>query len=182
MSEDVKARVDQLAQDKLDRAIRWAVRRELQKLPSVLDEREDLVNLAQGNYDDKNGLVVVTARRVVFLEEGLAFRSRLEDFPYGRISSVQTEQSMLSGKLTIFASGNKAVIKNVYPKARAVEIGDYVRGRLAGEADAARSAPSTAPPSPDVYEQLRKLGELRDAGVLTALEFEEKKAVLLARL
>nr|WP_284501114.1 SHOCT domain-containing protein [Bowdeniella massiliensis] len=31
-------------------------------------------------------------------------------------------------------------------------------------------------------DQLRKLGELRDAGVLTEAEFEAKKADLLGRL
>jgi hypothetical protein len=40
---------------------------------------------------------------------------------------------------------------------------------------------STDPPV-DVLEQLRRLGELRDSGVLTAGEFESKKAALLERL
>ena len=35
---------------------------------------------------------------------------------------------------------------------------------------------------PDVIEQLRKLGELRAAGVLTEVEFEAKKADLLRRI
>lgn len=35
---------------------------------------------------------------------------------------------------------------------------------------------------PDPMEQLRKLGELRDAGVVSDAEFEAKKAELLARL
>jgi hypothetical protein len=33
-----------------------------------------------------------------------------------------------------------------------------------------------------VIDQIRKLGELRDAGVLTQEEFDAKKAALLARL
>lgn len=38
------------------------------------------------------------------------------------------------------------------------------------------------PASPDVADQIRKLAELRDTGVLTADEFEAKKAQLLARM
>jgi hypothetical protein len=38
------------------------------------------------------------------------------------------------------------------------------------------------PLNPDVLEQLRKLGDLRKAGVLTDAEFEAKKAELLGRL
>jgi len=43
-------------------------------------------------------------------------------------------------------------------------------------------ASGSVPLAPDVMDQLRKLGELRDAGVLTAQEFEAKKVELLARL
>lgn len=35
------------------------------------------------------------------------------------------------------------------------------------------------PPQDDVYDQLRKLGELKDAGILTEDEFSAKKAQLL---
>jgi hypothetical protein len=46
----------------------------------------------------------------------------------------------------------------------------------------AASRPGQPPPDPDVLEQLRKLGDLRKAGVLTDAEFEAKKAELLDRL
>jgi hypothetical protein len=52
----------------------------------------------------------------------------------------------------------------------------------AGPAAPPRSAPVASSPDPDALEQLRKLGELRDAGVLTAAEFEAKKAELLGRI
>jgi hypothetical protein len=45
-----------------------------------------------------------------------------------------------------------------------------------------RTSAGPTPPSPDVLEQLRKLGELRAAGVLTGAEFEAKKSELLGRL
>jgi hypothetical protein len=35
---------------------------------------------------------------------------------------------------------------------------------------------------PDIADQIRKLAELRDAGILTSEEFEAKKADLLERL
>lgn len=42
--------------------------------------------------------------------------------------------------------------------------------------------PLASGPSADALEQLRKLGELRDSGVLTQQEFEAKKADLLGRV
>lgn len=51
------------------------------------------------------------------------------------------------------------------------------------QAAAAPPPPAAAPPAtPDMSEslaQLKQLGELRDAGVLTDAEFEAKKAVIL---
>ena len=44
------------------------------------------------------------------------------------------------------------------------------------------TASPTAKPDVDVVEQIRKLGELRDAGLLTADKFEAKKIDLLSRL
>ena len=49
----------------------------------------------------------------------------------------------------------------------------------------ARSVPARAPPArrePDAVDLLRKLGDLRDAGVLTEDEFAAKKAELLRRI
>lgn len=44
------------------------------------------------------------------------------------------------------------------------------------------SAPTPQPARPDLTEQLTKLGQLRDAGILTEEEFATKKADLLSRL
>jgi len=42
--------------------------------------------------------------------------------------------------------------------------------------------PGPSTQSPDLVEQLRKLGELRDAGILTDEEFSTKKAEILGRI
>src|SRR5262245_50992559 len=44
---------------------------------------------------------------------------------------------------------------------------------------AAEAPPPTAVMPDDVFDQLKKLGELRDAGILTQEEFDAKKAQLL---
>jgi hypothetical protein len=42
--------------------------------------------------------------------------------------------------------------------------------------------PQPSSPSPDFFEQLKKLADLRDAGVLTQEEFQAKKAEILGRI
>jgi len=66
---------------------------------------------------------------------------------------------------------------------------DQLRGLIAEAKTQTGHVTSTAPPTPpvapaggQVFEQLKQLAELRDLGVVTAEEFETKKAELLARL
>jgi hypothetical protein len=177
---DVERTISQLA-EKLN--VKMMVRKELRKLPSMLHEHEQVVNLIQGRYEGNEGLIVATDRRVMFIDEGIV-RSQREDFAYERISSVQCSTGMLSGKLTIFASGNKAELDNILPKQQATALADYVRSRIAPGQPLGSPPVSTSAAAPqlDAYDKLRKLGELRDAGLLTTEEFEAKKAALLAEM
>lgn len=171
---DAREQIDALA-EKFPANIRIFMRKELKKLPELLNDSEDVVNLAQGRYEGKQGAVVVTDRRVMLVEEGV-FRSRLEDFPYERISSIQTDKGMMFGKIVIFASGNKAILDQIMPKEKSTEIGDYVRSRLAAGSQA---VPATAPATEDPLDRLKKLGELKEAGVVTDEEFAAQKAKIL---
>ena len=96
--------LEELAKEKL--SMGFMVRREMKKLPDLLADDEDALNLARGEYDGKEGLIVVTDRRVMFVEQGM-IRHNFEDFPYEKVSSVKTESGIRSGKITIYASGNK---------------------------------------------------------------------------
>jgi hypothetical protein len=173
-----QGRIEELAEAKLGKAGRVLVRREIRKLSGKLGDREEVVNLARGKYDGKQGLLIVTDRRVLFVEEGMV-RSRIEDFPYDKIGSVQTERGMVHGKVTIFASGNKAEIENIMPKDRAVEIGDYTRAKISRTPEAA-SQPATPPAPSDPAERLAKLAQLRDSGAISDEEYETQKARVLS--
>lgn len=146
-------------------------RREIKKLPELLAPGETIIRMAQGRYEGKQGLVVATDSRVMFVESGM-MRQRLEDFPYERISTIQSQTGMAFGKLVIHASGNKAVIDQIAPKALSDTLASDVRERL-GEKPAATAA------ADGPAERLRKLAELRDAGVISEDEFAVKKAKLL---
>ena len=61
------------------------------------------------------------------------------------------------------------------------QIDDQVNARMAGAQAAPPPAPASARPSIDeLHAQLTKLGELRQAGLLSDAEFAEQKARLLA--
>lgn len=154
-------------------------RRELKKLDEYLWEDETVSRMATGLYAGKNGLLVLTDRRMIFLFHGWTGQ-RNEDFPLDTVTSISAGSGIALGSITVFSGGAKAEIKNMN-KADAKALVDEVRNRLATRGVPQPAAVAQAA-APDALAQLKQLGELRDAGVLTDEEFEAKKAELLKRL
>jgi hypothetical protein len=157
--------------------------KEIKRLVEYLWEDERVERMTKGTYGTGTGLLVLTDRRLLFLKEGMT--KKTEDFPLDKVSSVQWSSGFTLGTITIFASGNKADIKNVN-KDDGKEVTDHVRHRLSAPKPSAASASGDQEPATagamDIPDQIRKLGELRDSGVLTQEEFDTKKAELLARM
>jgi hypothetical protein len=168
--------------------------REIKKLHQHLLADERVEMLAQGRYDGDQGLLALTDQRLIFVFHGVT-RQRVEDFPLAVITSIQNTAGLVFGEISVHASGNKAVIDQI-AKPDAASITDAVR---AGMVKLRAPSPSPAPPAPpaavsqpvppapqapqaDVLDQIRKLADLRDAGVLSEDEFTTKKAELLRRL
>lgn len=161
-------------------SVRLGSGREIKKLVGYLWEDEQVHSMTSGMYGSGAGLVVMTDRRLLFVKDGVMTKTT-EDFPYSKISSVAWSSTLGTGTIVVFASGNKAEIKAV-PKNDGKAMVNALRERLADTPAAPTSAPAAAaaPASPDVYEQLARLGELRDKGILDDDEFATQKAKLLS--
>lgn len=158
-------------------------KREIKKLHEHVHPGEAVEYIAQGTYAGNQGIVVLTSTRMLFLFHGIMSQT-LEDFPYRSLSSVQSNAGLVTGDLTVHASGNRAVISQIV-KQDLKHLADALRERIAtGRQPFAPPSPSPSPAAsqPDVMDQLRKLGDLRNAGILTQEEFDAKKADLLTRL
>jgi hypothetical protein len=154
--------------------------REIRRLAEYLWDDEEVERMVNARYGGGTGLLVLTNRRLLFLKDGM-MKQTLEDFPLDKVSSVQWSSGLTLGKLTIFASGNKAEVDQVQKK-DGKDLADHVRERIAG--GSASSGPVSTPAASSsaaasVADELKKLAELRDAGVLTEGEFAAQKARLL---
>ena len=157
--------------------------KEIKELPNILWADETVENIIQGTYNDGNGILVATNRRLVFVDKGILFGLKVEDFAYDKISSIQYETGIFFGKLTIFTSGNKAVIDNVI-KAKVRVFGDWVRSRISAPITNSINQPSTpihnsSQGKVDIADQLERLAKLKDQGILTDEEFTIQKKKLL---
>jgi hypothetical protein len=127
--------------------------------------------------------LIATDRRVVFFAKKLGGFD-LESFPFGNISSFEHGKSMMGHSIAFHASGNRVQVKWLQPPADFAAFLEVVKEAMnAKHVQAIPTPPSGSErSSDDVFEQLHKLGALRDAGIVTPEEFEAKKAELLGRL
>ncbi|MGV9502137.1 PH domain-containing protein [Streptomyces sp. NPDC003642] len=146
----------------------------------MLWEGETVEMLATGVYGKGNGLVAMTSQRLIFLKHGI-MSQQVEDFPYSRISSVQWSGGMLMGTLIVFASNNKAEIKQV-PKDQGKILADALRARLAGSVPGAPAPAAPAPAGGDIASRLATLDQLRAAGAITDEEYRDRRTKILDSL
>lgn len=161
---------------KLDGVESFLGRREIKELPSILWENESIHHLVQGLYDNGNGILVATNKRLIFINRGLIYGLKVEDFPYDKISSIQYETGMIFGKISIFSSGNRADIKQIQ-KAKARNFAEFVRAHIHSNSD--KSSNDTRNDSTDTVSKLKELAQLKNDGILTKAEFERAKKKLL---
>lgn len=172
--EEVKKQLEML-----DGVSRFLGRREIKELPDILWEDENVERLLQGIYESNNGILVATNKRVIFVDKSLLGSLRVEDFPYDKISSIQYKVGVMFGKMTIFSSGNKAVISQVDKKLARV-FGDYVRAKITSKTEHS-SVPNSESKSQDndVISKLERLADLKEKGILSEEEFIAQKKKIL---
>ena len=157
-------------------------RKEINELPRILWEGEQIRGAIQGLYNNRLGLLVSTDRRLVFVDKGW-LSLKVEDFPYDKISSIQYELGWIFGEITVFASGNRAEIKQL-AKDQTRPFAEKVRNMISGGQGFPQSTPRRGDEtsSEDLVAQLEKLAKLREQGILTDAEFAEQKRLVLVRM
>ncbi|TCN00871.1 putative oligomerization/nucleic acid binding protein [Paenibacillus sp. BK033] len=121
----------------------------------------------------RNGVFLATDRRVFFYGKRM-FGYNSESFPYSSISSFDAGKGMLGKSLSFFASGNKVTMKWI-------KTGDFqgFMDKVQSSVGKKSAAPEVAASKDDVADQIKKLADLRDSGILTEEEFSIKKKQLL---
>jgi len=155
----------------------------------------------------KGQALVVTDRKVLIIKTGWMAGSTLgakvTTFDYRTITSAEVRTGPLMGAFSLSSGGIQQRDRTywdvnspdgAYKSPDAVPISkaqapDFqmaaalIRELAASESARLAGAQPIAPqPQTDPIEQLKRLAELRDAGVLTPEEFDSKKAELLARM
>ena len=160
-------------------------RREIQELPNILWDDELPEQCVTGKYHANSGILVATDRRMLFVDKGLLGQLKVDDFPYDKISSLESNRGILAGSIVIHTSGNWDCIDSI-PKGQVDAFVAAQRKKVALWKNKAEVPPQTSRQSPSsigsVIDELERLGKLRQQGILTQDEFEQAKARLIREI
>ena len=134
--------------------------------------------MGEGDRTQHHGQFVLTNERACFYCQAL-FEEVFETIPLSKITSVETLSLMGYRVLRLHTAHDDLEFKTVEPKDLFNEVLTHLE-RLRNEPTGNSVAPTASAES--ITDQIKKLGELRDGGLLTDDEFNTKKAELLARL
>ncbi|KIA97507.1 hypothetical protein OA88_21210 [Flavobacterium sp. JRM] len=164
----------QIQELKLSNASSLLGRKEIGELPEILAQNEIIDNIAQGTYNNGLGILVSTNRRLLFIDKGMLYGLKVEDFALDKISSIQYETGLLLGAIKIHASGNIAKIENI-EKSTARSFSEFVRDKISQPKETTTS-------EPNILDQLEKLAKLKENGILSEEEFNDQKKKFLEKL
>ncbi|MBU1143669.1 MAG: PH domain-containing protein [Firmicutes bacterium] len=145
-----------------------------------LDENEEIKHSIRGAYETKvlgsntvrQGILLATNKRIVFFAKKLTGFD-LEIFPYSKISSIEFSKGLMGHTISFFASNNKVKMKWI----KGGGVKEFVESvRLSIENPKESSNTNT---QDETAQQIQQLHDLKEKGILTDDEFQQKKKQLL---
>ena len=158
-------------------------KKQLAKVEEILGEGEQPLGLLNGQAKnsvgrDTIGIAVTTNKRLIYVGD-LVFQTAVEQFPLDKVDSVQESGGMALAGFMASVPGSTFVLAKA-PKQAVKPFVEVLRNAIA-EYQAVTAPPGSQLPEGPL-DQLKKLAELHDAGVLSDDEFESKKAKLLDQI
>jgi hypothetical protein len=169
---------------------------EIKKIAKYLKPDEDVLmvvtqsRLVPGGSTVTPNTIFITNKKLILRNPMLlGLRENVLAIPYEEIMAVNMEKGLFSCEVIISApgltsdlekftkaSGKRAPAIAAISKEAAIEVVRLIEERIA----IARGKPLSEASSP--YEELKKLKELRDLGIISEIEYEEKRNDLLSRI
>lgn len=153
-------------------------KKELNYLPEVLRDGEQILAFTSGLMDGNTWLITLTDRRVIFLDKGMIYGLTQSVIDLDKINAVSGSTGIFFGKISIEDGASERVIENVWKKTVKVftnKIQDAIEARKNNNSQSVSNTPVTEDP----YEKLEKLAGLKEKGIISEEEFNEEKKKIL---
>ena len=164
----------------------FATRKEINHIPELLHVNEYVIFFTSGfmssdgeittNWGTSTWLSVLTNKRVLFLDSAFLTESlNQHSIPLKHVQAVSAHQGFFFGKVVIETGGKRTIIDNAWKSTvkKFAELANLLIQDIVDAEDASAVSVESN------LDKLKKLGELKEAGVITEKEFTEQKAKLL---
>ena len=152
----------------------------IRELPGILHNDEKIEKIAGGFYSNRLGIIVATDQRFLFVNPSAFSDTKVTEFPYEQMDSVQYNKALIFCGLYIYSQGKRAEITGI-KRALAGGIFEFIQSKISPleerGADIEQKGGSMDSPTLDeVVKQIENLDGTRH--VLKRKEIKELPGIL----
>lgn len=138
------------------------------------------VRILRDKQDQKFMCVALaTNKRVIEFNLNPGGGFDLESIDYVRIASTEYKEGIFTDEIKLHSSGNSLKIQKIV-KGNTLEFYRFIKQKIDSKSETHQGQNVNS--SAEVFTNLEKLSELKDKGIITSAEFEEKKREWLKSL
>lgn len=156
---------------------------EIKELPYVLDLDEKILAIIDAQFAKTTdaGILLVTPKRIISVSKAMFSPAKVNEFLNDNILEVSFVKNFVSPNIRIHTKEKTVEFESFFNKDYAEDFYHFISKIYNKEVSKALS-PEQNTVSESVLEQLEKLGQLRENGILTEEEFTSQKKKLLEKL
>ena len=151
----------------------FGTKKEVKVLPELLDDSEVVVYATSGFVDKGTVLIVVTEKRLIFVNRGLIYGTDFKEIPFDHINAVSYSKGIMFAKISITNGADTTVIDSVAKETAPIFV-DKLKKAIS-EVNQTTSNGSFD----NSINDLRNLKQLLDDGIITQDDFDAKKKQIL---
>ena len=174
-AEERKVEYDRIAKEIGDD--QFFTRKELNYLPEILQDGEQVLAFTSGLMDGNTWLLALTDRRIIFLDKGMIFGLKQQSIPLNKINAISGKTGLLFGSIQITEGAKTHKIDNVWKKTVKIFTNKVQDAICTPMGNSVTHQSDNV--SPDKYSQLEKLADLKAKGILSAKEYNAEKTKIL---
>ena len=149
------------------------MQKQIELFENSLLEGENLLGVG-ASFPNPTEQIYVTDKRIIAHKIEGIFKNEKVEIPLSSISSINTTVKGLGASIEIVASNNKASVEKLH-----IHIAQELKVLIDSLLHSTSTQTVATETFVDVADQIKKLADLRDSGILTEDEFSAKKKQLL---
>jgi hypothetical protein len=153
-------------------------------LPNILDIDETILAITDAQFVKTTdaGILLVTPKRIISVSKAMFSLPKINDYSNENILEVSFVKNFLSPIIQIHTKDKIVEFESFFNKDYAEDFYNFIEKIYNKEEPQKRLEEVKNVSSEAVFEQLEKLAQLKESGILTEEEFAEQKKRLLEKL